>query len=175
MYNTITLAREALQLFLYSLPAGSKFNVCSYGSHHQFMFPERSVDYNDENMALAIAQISQFTANFGGTQIYQPLADIFAKGKPSDCHASHIYLLTDGAIWDTQQVVELVESNSNIFQRVHTFGVGSGASEELIKNVAFKGNGHYYFIYEESELEEKVVLALSKTRFSYQILQKVLL
>ena len=66
--------------------------------------------------------------------------------------------------------MKLVESNSNIFQRVHTFGVGSGASEELIKNVAFKGYGHYYFIYEESELEEKVVSALSKTRLNYQIL-----
>ena len=58
MYNTITLAREALKLFLYSLPAGSKFNVCSYGSRHEFMFSERSVDYNDENMELAISQIS---------------------------------------------------------------------------------------------------------------------
>ena len=173
MRGRIKLAREALLLFLYSLPAGSKFNVCSYGTHHEFMFPERSVDYNDENMELAIAQITQFEANFGGTQIYQPLADIFAKGKPSDCQASHIYLLTDGAIRDTQQVVKLVETNSNIFQRVHTFGVGSGASEELIKNVAFKGFGHYYFIYEESELEEKVVSALSKTRLNYQVLQKV--
>ena len=38
MYYTIKMAREALILFLYSLPAGSKFNVCSYGSRHQFMF-----------------------------------------------------------------------------------------------------------------------------------------
>ena len=31
MKHTIELAREALILFLYSLPAGSKFNICSYG------------------------------------------------------------------------------------------------------------------------------------------------
>ena len=54
MYYTIKMAREALILFLYSLPAGSKFNVCSYGSHHEFMFNERSVEYNDENMRYAI-------------------------------------------------------------------------------------------------------------------------
>ena len=77
MYNTINLAREALQLFLYSLPAQSKFNVCSYGSRFKFMFPERSVDYNDQNLQTAIDQISTFNADFGGTQIYEPLAEIF--------------------------------------------------------------------------------------------------
>ena len=47
MYHTIKLARQALILFLHSLPAGSKFNICSYGSRHEFMFDGRSVDYND--------------------------------------------------------------------------------------------------------------------------------
>lgn len=72
------------------------------------MFQERSVDYTDENLQLAIAQISTFTANFGGTRIFEPLQSIFCQKRPSDCTESHIYLLTDGAIWDTQQVVRLV-------------------------------------------------------------------
>lgn len=54
MYHTIKLARQALILFLHSLPAGSKFNICSYGSRHEFMFEGRSVDYNDENLHTAI-------------------------------------------------------------------------------------------------------------------------
>ena len=50
MHSTIKMAREALILFLLSLPSGSKFNVCSYGSHFEFIFPDvRSVPYNDEN------------------------------------------------------------------------------------------------------------------------------
>ena len=32
MYETIKLASQALVVFLQSLPAESKFNVCSYGS-----------------------------------------------------------------------------------------------------------------------------------------------
>ena len=55
MYFTISLAREALMLFLQSLPAGSKFNVCSYGSRHEFLFEGRSVDYTDENLQYAIS------------------------------------------------------------------------------------------------------------------------
>lgn len=70
MYNTIELAREALTLFLYSLPTGSMFNVCSYGTNHEFIFNERSVDYNDMNLAIAVAKIAEFGANFGGTRIY---------------------------------------------------------------------------------------------------------
>ena len=38
MHDTIKLAREALILFLLSLPTGSKFNVCSYGSDFAFLF-----------------------------------------------------------------------------------------------------------------------------------------
>jgi len=34
MYQAIKLAREALQLFVQSLPYGCKFNICSYGSRH---------------------------------------------------------------------------------------------------------------------------------------------
>ena len=79
MYRTIKLACEALKLFLYSLPTGSRFNVCSYGSVYEFMFEERSVEYNDENLEYAIEQISDFSSNFGGTMIYEPLNDIFSQ------------------------------------------------------------------------------------------------
>ena len=60
-------------------------------------------------------------------------------------------------------------------QRVHTFGVGHGASEELIKQAAFKGYGHFSFIYNEEEIEERVVSAQAKTRLNYLILQKAAL
>ena len=52
MYNTIGLARDALQLFIQSLPLGCKFNVCSYGSDHRFMFSE-SVIYSDTTLEIA--------------------------------------------------------------------------------------------------------------------------
>ena len=98
MKNMIQLAREALVLFLHSLPAGSNFNICSYGSHHTFMFEGRSVDYNDENLRKAVEQVSKFKADLGGTEIYKPLAQIFNREKPAGCITSHIFLLTDGKI-----------------------------------------------------------------------------
>ena len=72
-----------------------------------------------------------------------------------------------------QKCVDLVANSCNFQQRLHTFGVGHGASEALIKQCAFKGFGKYHFIYNEEEIEERVVHALSKTRLDYNILQNV--
>jgi len=38
--KTVVMAKEALKVFLHSLPIGSKFNVCSYGSNHEYIFNE---------------------------------------------------------------------------------------------------------------------------------------
>jgi hypothetical protein len=53
---------------------------------------------------------------------------------------------------------------------VHTFGVGNGADQNLIKRSAFAGFGHHYFIYNESEIEEKVIMSLTNTHLDYQVL-----
>ena len=132
------------------------------------MFPsQRSVPYNDETLRAAIQQIKHFEADFGGTVIYEPLKQVFKKTRAEEVATSHVYLLTDGAIWDTQQVIDLIAQQCNIDQRVHTFGVGHGASEELIKQAAFKGFGHFSFIYDEEQIEEAVVKAVSKTHLDY--------
>ena len=49
----VIMARDALSIFLHSLPEGSKFNVIAFGSSHQFLFP-RVVDYNQKNLEIAL-------------------------------------------------------------------------------------------------------------------------
>lgn len=53
---------------------------------------------------------------------------------------------------------------------MHTFGVGSGADERLIKGCAFAGMGNFTFIYKNDEIESKVIESLSKTRLDYLII-----
>jgi hypothetical protein len=60
---------------LHSLPIGSKFNVISFGSNFIKLFPD-SVEYNEENLNIAVSEVSEFTANLGGTELLDPLKAI---------------------------------------------------------------------------------------------------
>jgi hypothetical protein len=99
--------------------------------------------------------VSQFQADFGGTEIYEPLETILKNISSRTKHdfASHIYLLTDGAVSDTGEVIDLIKHHRNLTPSitVHTFGIGSGASESLVKGCAFLGGGNFTFIYKKEE------------------------
>ena len=79
-------------------------------------------------------EVKTFDAMMGGTEILAPLQDVYAD--PVDLKLPRqIYLLTDGAVNNTKKIVELVRSHRKTC-RVHTFGIGSGASTELVKECA---------------------------------------
>lgn len=128
--DPIETAKEALILFLHSLPPRSKFNVVSFGSEFETLF-EGTVDYCQETMEKAEQVIKTYEANLGGTEIFAPLHSIFADRDESNRLCKHVFLLTDGAVFDPEKCVELVRDNSNHFV-VNTFGIGSGASTHLI-------------------------------------------
>lgn len=74
--SRIELAKEAAILFIKSLPMNTTFNIISFGSRYEAMFPE-PVAYWDEYMSLAIRQIETFDADMGGTNIYDSLNYVF--------------------------------------------------------------------------------------------------
>ena len=160
----IALANEALLLFLHSLPIGSKFNIVSFGSEHEKMFLS-SVDYNEQNLQYAEEEVKKFDADLGGTEILNPLIDIF-QDQPDPNLPRHVYLLTDGAVQDTDEVIDLIKKN-NTLNRVHAFGIGDGVSTELIKGCAQSGMGHYFFINNPKDIEKKVIEALNKDFLDY--------
>ena len=45
--------------------------------------------------------------------------------------------------------------------------MGQGADENLVKGCAFAGMGNFSFIYNDEEIEDKVIESLSKTRLEY--------
>ncbi|RMZ73763.1 von willebrand domain-containing [Pyrenophora seminiperda CCB06] len=156
----IALARQALQVFLKSLPVGVKFNICSFGNYHSFLWP-KSVTYSQQTLDTAINHVSNFAADYGGTEILQPLrATIENRYKDM---ALDIMLLTDGEIWHQQELFSylnqsVLESKDPI--RVFTLGVGNGVSHSLIEGIAKAGNGFSQAVGEGEKMDTKVVRML---------------
>ena len=56
--SAIEITKEAIRLFLQSLPAGSNFQIISFGSKFQFLNNDVSfIDYTDENLTHARDQV----------------------------------------------------------------------------------------------------------------------
>lgn len=161
MGNRIPDLKTALQLFLKSLPVGVKFNICSFGSHHEFLFRDGSQSYDASTLEKATRYVEKFDANFGGTDIYGPMEDVIKK-RFKDMNLE-VFLLTDGEIWDQHRLFEMLnekipESKGAI--RVFSLGIGDDVSHSLIEGVARAGNGFAQVVGENENMNSKVVRML---------------
>merc|ERR1711963_1228361 len=152
------LAKEALKLFLHSMPVDCYFNIWSFGSNFSSLFKQGSKLYDDDTLAKAKNHVNSMSADFGGTELYNPLQNIFTS-QEIDGYARQIFLLTDGAVSNSDRVIQLVKKNSDK-TRVFTLGLGSSASRHLIKGVARAGNGMALFCSLNEDLRPKVVTLL---------------
>ncbi|KAK3702964.1 hypothetical protein QZH41_012402 [Actinostola sp. cb2023] len=161
--SNIKSARETLLLFLKSLPEGCYFNVIGFGSSFIKLFP-KSKSYDDSSLNHACSLGESMEADLGGTNILAPLQDVFSqpliKGYPRQ-----VFLLTDGGVGNTQQVIELVRTNATS-ARCFTFGIGAGASTALVKGVARAGKGMAEFVASGDKLRAKVCMCTVKVHLT---------
>ncbi|KAG0373559.1 hypothetical protein BGX24_011545 [Mortierella sp. AD032] len=154
------LAKSALKVFLKSLPVGVKFNICSFGSNHSFLW-ERSMSYTQETLEEAMRHVSVMSSNYGGTEMLQPLKktiEMRFKDMPLE-----VMLLTDGEIWQQDQLFNYLNEQVAIATsslRVFTLGVGSGVSHALIEGVATAGRGFSQAVSDGEKMDSKIVRML---------------
>lgn len=68
------MTKEALKLFIQSLPPGCLYEIISFGSKYTVSSPDlKGFINNDQSLYLIKETIDGFTANMGGTEIYDPL------------------------------------------------------------------------------------------------------
>ena len=159
--DRIDMAKSSLSLFLRSLPKDSYFNVVSFGSHYDFMHKESSQGSSQESLNSACKRVEGFGADMGGTEIYSCLQAVFTQRlKPG--YPRFIFLLTDGAVSNTHQVVDLIKTNNDKAQ-VFTVGLGNGCSAELITKAALHGRGKHEFVVNNKEIHEKVISLLNSS------------
>ncbi|XP_049433031.1 von Willebrand factor A domain-containing protein 5A-like isoform X2 [Epinephelus fuscoguttatus] len=155
-------AKDTLLLLLKSLPMGCYFNIYSFGSSHEHIFP-KSVEYSQETMEQALKKVGEMTANLGGTEILRPLKDIYSQPCIPN-QPRQLFVFTDGEVWNTKEVISLVKKNSGS-HRCFSFGIGEGASSALINGLAKEGGGHAQFITGKERMQPKVMQSL---RFALQ-------
>lgn len=155
-------ARDTLLLLLKSLPMGCYFNIYSFGSSYEHIFP-KSVEYSQKTMEEALKKVEEMGADLGGTEILRPLEHIYSQPCILN-HPRQLFVFTDGEVWNTKDIMNLVKKNSGS-HRCFSFGIGEGASSALINGLAKEGGGHAQFITGTDRMQPKVMQSL---RFALQ-------
>ncbi|XP_071169761.1 von Willebrand factor A domain-containing protein 5A-like [Mytilus edulis] len=158
--NRIEKAKQTLLLLLKSLPVGCMFNVVSFGSDHSFLFKKSEI-YSEKTLQEALGVQSKMDADMGGTEILKPLKKIYSETCKHG-YPRQIFLLTDGEVDNTSEVISLVGSHKKN-TRVFTFGIGDGVSTSLIKNVAKASSGKAVFIKDQDNMKAKVISAMKSS------------
>ena len=164
----MSTTKEALNLFLKSLPDDSLFEVISFGSEFRLLSQEISlnpsqesmgIEYSDENVRKAIEHVSKFSANMGGTEIFEPLESAIKLEVSDPSIKKQIFLLTDGEVSKPDKVINLARDAATVqgLSKIHTFGVGSDCSKHLVENVAKVGNGICSLVIDSKAIRSKVI------------------
>ena len=159
--NSIEIAAKALILFLQSIPVGSYYQIIGFGSHFE-KYDEAPKEYNKENIKESINIIQNLSANLGGTNIYDPLKDIFdSKDYDNIKLPRNIFLLTDGSVNNKNDVLNIIEAN-NLKFTIYSIGIGKYFDENLIKNAGIIGKGNYNFCNELDKLNSIIASEINK-------------
>ncbi|CAF2727638.1 unnamed protein product [Rotaria sp. Silwood2] len=129
---------------LKSLPMDCHFNIIRFGSNHEALYDEVVAIYNEKNAQKAERLINQLRADFGGTELLEPLKWL-EKHLPRKGHARQIFLMTDGEITNVNEVLDLCRSMISS-TRIFSFGLGHSPSRSLVKGLARATNGRFVFI-----------------------------
>lgn len=147
---SMTNAINALISAINKLNNISYFNIISFGSDFYPMF-SKSVIASNENKIKATNMLKTYSANMGGTEIFNCLKyctennthndiikfDFYVDEVSNDFDNSMekiFFFLTDGQVENQELVMNLLSNTSNI--RIFSIGIGSSVSRELIYDMA---------------------------------------
>jgi len=159
--TSMVLAKEALQVFLNSLPVESYFNIILFGSSFRSLYTE-SKKYDSRTLEEAKIFSKGIEANLGGTNIFEPLESIFKQQEvieEKETIRRQVFVLTDGQVSNTAACIELVNRHSST-SRVYTLGIGYGADRHLVGGMARAGEGTAVYTTQGESITPKVVQQL---------------
>jgi hypothetical protein len=167
MEYRIPALKSAMQISLKSLSLGIKFNICTFGSTHSFLW-SKSQAYFVNTLAEAQRHVESLSANLGGTEILQPiLSTISQRDKNLNLE---IMVYTDGEVWGHEELLRYVaEATANGDVRVFSLGIGVDASHALVEGIARAGGGFAQMVSDEREAMENKVARMLRGALSPHI------
>ena len=144
--------KKALIKFLQILPHDSLFNIISFGSSFS-LYKSESMRYTPANIAEVTSWIHTIDADMGGTEILESLKHITSIPTVGG-YPRTVIVLTDGDVFNADQVIGHTLANSHRM-RFCTVGIGYGASEYLVKNLAKAGKCTSVFVKDNEDIGEK--------------------
>ena len=139
----------------------STAQIVSFGSRFTKLFPT-SKPYNRNTLRAAATHVDDMKANYGGTEIWAPLQDVFSDAA-DPAMPRQVLLFTDGEVKNTRSVVDLVRreaSKSGV--RCFAFGIGNDVSHALVDGVASSSGGTAEYIHSGERMDTKVARQLER-------------
>lgn len=136
------------------LPGDCKFNIFSFGSRFSSLWP-RPEPYSIDTKAEAENHIDTMEANYGGTDLKEPLEKIFENSQniPKNTRRE-VIVLTDGAVYNTEEVLALTRNHCKSGKnRAFSIGIGSGCSTALVNGIARAGMGQSLYVINDDRLQ----------------------
>ncbi len=144
----IVQAKEAMSIFLSSLPEGSKFQIIGFGSRYSLLFNNGSQPLNEKTLKQANEHVARLQADMGGTALLEPL-EVALEEVASSEFPRIIFVLTDGNVENTEEVLKLVRTQAKT-TRCFAIGLGADADEKLVNGLAKAGRGLADFVSDDA-------------------------
>lgn len=157
--ESIEAAKKALEIMIRALSPDTMFNIYRFGESFESLY-KNSKSYDENSMQEALKYLSQTNASLGGTEVLDPLTDIYQKELESG-YRRDVILITDGEISNEDEVMKLIKHHADT-TKLFAVGIGSGPNEFLIKGVARAAGGATEFIAPKERIEPKALRLFQK-------------
>lgn len=143
MDDCMEALKTAMKFFLKSLPNNCIFNICSFGSTVELMWP-KSQPYNQETVDEALSYVANhFLADMGGTEIERAVRHVVERSEISV--NTEIIILTDGEVWNDLSLFHFIEKTRSSLPNQNTrffcLGIGEAVSHHLVAGIGRYGGG----------------------------------
>ena len=147
-------AKKALIESIRELKAGTTLSIVLFDDEAEVLVPPTII--NQESKATIIQKMQKVQTD-GGTNIEAGLVLGYKQMASFDKEAvARLFLITDGVsnvgVTDPKMIAEHAKVNYLEGARISTVGIGRGVDEKVLRKIADKGQGHYYFADKASTL-----------------------